>query len=114
MLFLKISDSDFAAQARFAAGNVGRAAQVGAMSAQEKFNRFVEGSEGDGSTRSRQAPLDESKKDFWDDFSSLADQRHGTGAKYSSIGTSAMGKAPGKNAGAATGKKSNDDEWDDW
>ncbi|KAJ2967996.1 hypothetical protein NUW58_g10321 [Xylaria curta] len=88
----QLSDSDFAAQARFAAGNAPDAS---------------------GGDRSRQAPLDESKKDFWDDFSSLADQRHGTGAKYSSIGTSAMGKAPGKNTGSATAKK-NEDEWDDW
>ncbi|KAI1302504.1 ADP-ribosylation factor GTPase-activating protein GCS1 [Xylaria venustula] len=116
----QLSDSDFAAQARYAAGNVGRAAQVGAQSAQERFNRFVEGDDvaggsGSGGARSRQAPLDESKKDFWDDFSSLADQRHGTGGKYSSIGTSAMGKTPGKSGGgpAATGK-GGDDEWDDW
>ncbi|GAW12075.1 hypothetical protein ANO14919_014320 [Xylariales sp. No.14919] len=109
----QLSDSDFAAQARFAAGNVGRAAQVGAMSAQERFNRFVEGPDASGSARPHQSPLDESKKDFWDDFSSLADQRHGTGAKYSSIGTSAMGKAPAKNTGPAASKK-NDDEWDDW
>ncbi|KAI8633433.1 ADP-ribosylation factor GTPase-activating protein GCS1 [Xylariaceae sp. FL1651] len=109
----QLSESDFAAQARFAAGNVGKVAQAGAMTAQERFNRFVEGSEGNGgSSRSQQTPLDESKKDFWDDFASLADQRHGTGPKYSSIGTSAMGKAPSKNAGAAGKKK--EDEWDDW
>lgn len=87
------------------------------MSAQERFNRFVEGPEGDGSgsgSRSHQAPLDETKKDFWDDFSSLADQRHGTGAKYSSIGTSAMGKAPGKTTAPAAATSKKDDEWDDW
>lgn len=57
--------------------------------------------------------MDESKKAFWDDFSSVADQRHGTGPKYSSIGTSAMGKAnKGGASGSATAKK--DDEWDDW
>ncbi|KAI0457495.1 ADP-ribosylation factor GTPase-activating protein GCS1 [Xylaria acuta] len=110
----QLSDSDFAAQARFAAGNVGRAAQVGAMSAQERFNRFVEGPDASSSSGSHQSLLDESKKDFWDDFSSLADQRHGTGAKYSSIGTSAMGKAPGKNTGPAAAAKKKDDEWDDW
>ncbi|TGJ83052.1 hypothetical protein E0Z10_g5709 [Xylaria hypoxylon] len=109
----QLSDSEFAAQARFAAGNVGRVAQVGAVSAQERFNRFVEGPDGSVTARSHEAPLDESKKGFWDDFSSLADQRHGTGAKYSSIGTSAMGKAAGKNTGPA-GSKKNDDEWDDW
>ncbi|KAI1269111.1 ADP-ribosylation factor GTPase-activating protein GCS1 [Xylariaceae sp. FL1019] len=106
----QLSDSDFAAQARFAAGNVGRAAQAGAMTAQERFNKFVEGEDaGPGGARQRQAPLDETKKNFWDDFSSLADQRHGTGQKYSSIGTSAMGKAPSK--GPA---KKDEDNWDDW
>ncbi|KAI1491470.1 zinc finger protein gcs1 [Biscogniauxia mediterranea] len=103
----QLSESDFAAQARNAASNVGKAAQVGALTAQERFNRFVEGPDGSGNSRQ---PLDDSKKAFWDDFSAVADQRHGTGPKYSSIGTSAMGKAPNKNA--AQGKK--DDEWDDW
>ncbi|KAI1329719.1 ADP-ribosylation factor GTPase-activating protein GCS1 [Xylariaceae sp. FL0255] len=111
----QLSESDFAAQARSAAGNVGKAAQAGAMSAQERFNRFVEGDESGagGSSRPRQAPLDETKKDFWDSFSSLADQRHGQGPKYSSIGTSAMGKAPGKGSGPGAPAKK-DDEWDDW
>ncbi|KAI1505380.1 zinc finger protein gcs1 [Biscogniauxia marginata] len=106
----QLSQTDFAAQARNAYGNVGKAAQAGALTAQERFNRFVEGPDGGGSSSSRQAPLDEGKKAFWDDFSAVADQRHGTGPKYSSIGTSAMGKAPNKNSGTA--KK--DDEWDDW
>ncbi|KAI1179447.1 ADP-ribosylation factor GTPase-activating protein GCS1 [Nemania sp. FL0916] len=111
----QLSDSDFAAQARFAAGNVGRAAQVGALSAQERFNRFVEGPEaGQHGAGSQQAPLDESKKDFWDDFSSLADQRHGTGAKYSSVGTSAMGRAPARSGSGPVAAKKKDDEWDDW
>ncbi|KAI1817803.1 ADP-ribosylation factor GTPase-activating protein GCS1 [Poronia punctata] len=112
----QLSETDFAAQARFAAGNVGRVAQVGAMTAQERFSRFVEGpDENRGGIRSTQAPLDETKKDFWDSFSSLADQRHGTGGKHSSIGTSAMGKAAGKNAGAtAPVPAKKDDEWDDW
>jgi ADP-ribosylation factor GTPase-activating protein 1 len=109
----QLSESDFAAQARFAAGNVGRAAQAGATTAQERLNRFVDGPDGNGNSRSNQAPLDESKKSFWDDFASLADQRHGTGPKYSSIGTSAMGKAPGNSGGPAAAKKK-DDEWDDW
>lgn len=102
----QISESDFAAQAKVAAGNVGKAAQAGARSAQDGFNRFVEGPDGQ-----RRAPMDESKKSFWDDFSAVADQRHGTGPKYSAIGTSAMGMGKSnKNAGQS--KK--DDEWDDW
>jgi ADP-ribosylation factor GTPase-activating protein 1 len=87
---------------------VGRAAQTGAKSAQDGFNRWVEGPDG---TRQRSAPMEDNKKSFWDDFSAVADQRHGTGPKYSAIGTSAMGKA-NKGAGGASGKK--DDEWDDW
>ncbi|KAI1852500.1 hypothetical protein JX265_011136 [Neoarthrinium moseri] len=104
----QISESDFAAQAKIAAGNVGRVAQSGAKNAQEGFNRFVEGPDGQ---RQRSGNIDESKKAFWDDFSSVADQRHGSGPKYSSIGTSAMGANKGPGGGAA-GKK--DDEWDDW
>ncbi|KAI1822777.1 ADP-ribosylation factor GTPase-activating protein GCS1 [Xylaria intraflava] len=112
----QLSESELAAQARFAASNVGRAAQAGAMNAHERFNRFVEGPDVNASSRSADSPLDKTKKDFWDDFSSLADQRHGTGAKYSSIGTSAMGKAPGKNssAAAAPAAAKKDDDWDDW
>ncbi|KAI2779060.1 adenine nucleotide alpha hydrolases-like protein [Daldinia loculata] len=101
----QLSESDFAAQARVAAGSVGKAAQAGAMTAQDRFNRFVEGSD-----ERRQAPIDESKKAFWDDFAAVADQRHGTGPKYSSVGTSAMGRGGNKNAPAAAKK---DDEWDD-
>jgi ADP-ribosylation factor GTPase-activating protein 1 len=111
----QLSETDFAAQARVAAGNVGRVAQAGAMSAQERFNRFVEGPDAHvGSSRSTQVPFDESKKDFWDNFSSLADQRHGSGGKHSSIGTSAMGKAAGKGTGPAPAPAKKDDEWDDW
>ncbi|XDG09446.1 hypothetical protein ABKA04_009061 [Annulohypoxylon sp. FPYF3050] len=106
----QISESDFAAQARATAGNVGKAAQAGAMTAQERFNQFVEGSGGQGQGQ-RGAPIDESKKAFWDDFSAVADQRHGTGPKYSSVGTSAMGRGGNKNASAPAKK---DDEWDDW
>ncbi|KAI1076818.1 zinc finger protein gcs1 [Whalleya microplaca] len=104
----QLSESDFAAQARLAAGNVGKAAQAGATSAQERFRGFVEGPDG---TRRQQSPIDESKRAFWDDFAAAADQRHGTGPKYASVGTSAMGKAGG-NKSAAPAKK--DDEWDDW
>lgn len=103
----QLSESDFAAQARVAAGNVGKAAQQGARSAQDGLSRFVEGSDGQRQ-RGGNSTMDESKRAFWDDMSDAADQRHGTGPKYSSIGTSAMGKSS-KGAG---GKK--DDEWDNW
>lgn len=87
---------------------MGKVAQQGARNAQDGFNRFVEGSEGQRQ-RGASGDMDDNKKSFWDDFSAVADQRHGTGPKYSSIGTSAMGKA---NKGPGGGKK--DDEWDDW
>ncbi|KAK9778344.1 putative Electron transfer flavoprotein subunit beta [Seiridium cardinale] len=107
----QISESEFAAQARVAANNVGKAAQQGAKNAQDGLNRFVDGPDGQRQ-RAGNANVDESKKAFWDDFSAVADQRHGTGPKYSSIGTSAMGKA-NKGAGGSSEAKKND-EWDDW
>ncbi|KAI0484705.1 zinc finger protein gcs1 [Xylariaceae sp. FL0804] len=110
----QFSESDFAAQARQAAGTAGRAVQAGAVGAQAQFNKFVEGPDGRPQRQGQQqrSPIDESKKPFWDDFSSLADQRHETQPKYSAIGTSAMGKAPRKGPNAQPSKK--DDEWDDW
>ncbi|KAL3955421.1 hypothetical protein ACCO45_010984 [Purpureocillium lilacinum] len=59
--------------------------------AHDGFNRFVEGND----HARRDAPLDASRKDFWDDFSSLAEQKKAN----SSIGTSAMGM--GKARGSA-------------
>lgn len=59
----------------------------------------------------RQAPIDESKRDFWDDFSSLADQQQQKPAGSGAIGTAAMGK--GRTGGAATAPPKKD-EWDDW
>ncbi|KAJ0166084.1 Electron transfer flavoprotein subunit beta [Colletotrichum tanaceti] len=104
----QLAESDFAKQAQ-------RVAQQSARNAQEGFNRFVEGGPNNGGTghsgASRQAPLDESKKDFWDSFSSLADQRQGNSS--SSIGTAAMGKG-GKTGGAAAPAAKKDNEgWDD-
>ncbi|KAM0321693.1 hypothetical protein ACHAQA_009932 [Verticillium albo-atrum] len=110
----QLAESDFAKQAQQAAGQVGRVAQQGARNANEGFNRFVEGGrEGNGGYR--QAPMDDSKRDFWDDFSDLADQKaqhqqqraSGSGA----IGTSAM-KGGGTGGPAPPAKKK--DEWDDW
>lgn len=83
---------------------------MGARSASEGFNKFVEESDGRGPTSPRNAPLDESKKSFWDDFASAADQRKPQG---NSIGTSAMGKGASGGGGGAPASK-NKDEWDDW
>lgn len=76
--------------------------------AQDGFNRFVEGNE----HQRRDAPLDESKKDFWDSFSSLADQQQQQ-PKNSSIGTSAMGMGKNKSS-SGPAQKTNSDDWDDW
>lgn len=76
--------------------------------AQDGFNRFVEGGE-----QRRDVPIDESKKDFWDSFSNLADER-AEQQSNNSIGTNAMGMGKSKTntSGAAASKKK--DEWDDW
>lgn len=84
---------------------------MGARSASEGFNKFVEGSDGRGPTSPRNVPLDESKKSFWDDFASAADQRKPQG---NSIGTSAMGKGASGSSAAAPASKKQQDEWDDW
>ncbi|KAF9881861.1 hypothetical protein CkaCkLH20_01007 [Colletotrichum karsti] len=106
----QLAESDFARQAQVAAGQVGRVAQQGARNAHDGFNRFVEGPGGQGGQGSRQVPMDESKKDFWDSFSNLADQRQQNSG--SSIGTSAMGKKTG--GGTAPAAKKDNDGWDDW
>jgi ADP-ribosylation factor GTPase-activating protein 1 len=90
-------------------------AQAAGKNASEGFNRFVEGDEQGAKPRSpRTANMDENKRSFWDDFSSLADQRKEAGNGGSSaIGTSAMGK--GRAAGGVTPPtKKKTDEWDDW
>ena len=102
---MQISDSDFAAQARITAGQVAKSAQAGAKSAQQGFNRFVEGPTAGGYEAVPGG--DESKRAFWDDFSSVAEQQKQTS---SSIGTAAMGKG---GASRQTGQKGGD-EWDDW
>ncbi len=83
-------------------GTVAKTTIQGAKTAHESFNKFVEGQ---GQHEYRQVPIDESKKGFWDEFSSIADQQ--TEAS-SSIGTSAMGK--GGSRSAAKPK----DDWEDW
>ncbi|TQV96084.1 hypothetical protein V2A60_003471 [Cordyceps javanica] len=105
----KFAEGDFAKQAQLAASQVARQAQLAGKNAQEGFNRFVEGNETGHGAR-RQAPLDESKKDFWDSFSSLADPK--PAQTNSSIGTSAMGM--GKKGSTAPAAQKKTDEWDDW
>lgn len=115
---LQIAESDFAAQARATAGTVGKAAQVGARSAQDSFNRFVEG--GPDRTQYRQVPMDDSRRDFWDDFADIPEQQQQQQPKKSgAIGTAAMSNKSGSTsggpgAGAAQKPASKKDEWDDW
>lgn len=100
----KIAETDFAAQARITAAQVAKGAQTGAKGAADGFNRFVEGS--GGSTGSyRQAPIDESKKDFWDSFAEAGNNRP------SAVGTSAIKKPSSATTGP--GKKE-EDNWDKW
>ncbi|KAL4729327.1 ADP-ribosylation factor GTPase-activating protein gcs1 [Fusarium chlamydosporum] len=102
----QLAEGDFAKQAQLTASAFAKQAQAAGKNAQEGFSRFVEGPE---HQKSRDAPLDESKKSFWDEFSNLADQRQ---PANNSIGTSAMGM--GKKNTAAPPPKKQDDAWDDW
>ncbi|KAM5377726.1 hypothetical protein ACJA88_006407 [Fusarium oxysporum] len=102
----QFAEGDFAKQAQLTASAFAKQAQAAGKNAQEGFTRFVEGPE---NQKGREAPLDESKKSFWDEFSNLADQRQ---PANNSIGTSAMGM--GKKSTAAPPPKKQDDAWDDW
>lgn len=102
----KIAESDLAKQAQVTAAQVARQAQQGARTANDGFLRFVEGDQ--AGARQRAAPLDETRKDFWDDFNTIAEQRP---PASSSIGTAAMGKGGRTGAGPA---KKKDDDWDEW
>ncbi|KAH8802706.1 hypothetical protein F5884DRAFT_802808 [Xylogone sp. PMI_703] len=104
----KLAESDLAAQARLTAAQVARNAQTGAKSAAEGFNRFVEGPSA-SSAKSRNVPIDESKKDFWDSFAAAGAGRSGGS---SAVGTSAIKKAGGGAGGGAMAQK--DDDWDKW
>lgn len=100
----QLAETDFAAQARITAAQVAKGAQTGAKGAADGFNRFVEGSGGSGSGSYRQAPLDESKKDFWDSFAEAGNSRP------SAVGTSAIKKP----SSATVGPKKEEDNWDKW
>ncbi|KAJ4012886.1 Zn finger-containing GTPase- Activating Protein for ARF [Fusarium irregulare] len=102
----QLAEGDFAKQAQLTASAFAKQAQAAGKNAQDGFTRFVEGPD---NQKSRDAPLDESKKSFWDEFSNLADQRQ---PANNSIGTSAMGM--GKKNTTAPPPKKQDDGWDDW
>lgn len=100
---------------------VGQNVQQGARGAADSFNRFVEGPD---DSRGRTEP---ERKDFWDDFSSIASQQHQdsshhrSASRSSALGTSAMkkqdtpgpGPASSTAAAAAAPGKEKDDGWDD-
>ncbi|KAJ5134678.1 Arf GTPase activating protein [Penicillium atrosanguineum] len=99
----QLAESDFAAQARVQAASWGQNLQTGVRGAADQFNRFVEGEDG-RPTRSR---VDPDHSDFWDDFSSLGDERQAnangngngnrhqrSGSRSDVIGTAAMRKGP--------------------
>ncbi|KAF5860341.1 Zn finger-containing GTPase- Activating Protein for ARF [Aspergillus alliaceus] len=128
-----IAESDFAAQARQHATQLGQNIQVGARGAAGQFQRFVEGPDENTAARRRVEP---ERKDFWDDFSALGqEENHRRNVSRSSaIGTAAMKPGPsstsaqfattssaapsgasttGNNASSTTAKEK--DEWDnDW
>ncbi|PHH64594.1 hypothetical protein CDD81_4205 [Ophiocordyceps australis] len=103
------AEGDFAKQAQLTAAQLAKQAQLAGKNAQDGFNRFVEG--GASGEQRRDGPLDASRKDFWDDFSSLADQRK---QSNSSIGTSAMGMGKDRSAAGSLQQTKKPDEWDEW
>ncbi|KAL2820531.1 zinc finger protein gcs1 [Aspergillus cavernicola] len=136
-----LSESDFAAQARHHAAQFGQNIQGGARGAADSFSRFVEGPDDhhSGAGRRGGSRAEPERKDFWDDFSSLAaeDTHRRNLSKSGALGTAAMKPSPapsgtasttttgsgtgGTPAGAGSGaspapasKKSQDDgSWDD-
>ncbi|PGG99582.1 ADP-ribosylation factor GTPase-activating protein 1 [Blastomyces parvus] len=129
-----LAETDLAAQARLAAAEVSRNVTTGTRGAADALSRFVEGPPSAGSASggpgaafgSQRRTFEPERKDFWDDFAALGEEKKRTGA----IGTTAMrgggggsggGGAPsGGGAGAGsggTGTKGKDDGsgggWDD-
>ncbi|OAT02613.1 zinc finger protein gcs1 [Blastomyces dermatitidis ER-3] len=119
----QLAETDLAAQARLAAAEVSRNVATGTRGAADALTRFVEGPPSSGSASggsgsafgSQRRTLEPERKDFWDDFAALGEERRRSGA----IGTTAMrggggvggsggGGAPsgggtGAGAGAGTG-----------
>ncbi|KAL3474564.1 zinc finger protein gcs1 [Aspergillus californicus] len=124
----QLAASDFAAQARQHATHLGQNIQVGARGAADSFSRFVEGTDDPNGSR-RGGRVEPERKDFWDDFNSLAEEEshRRTVSKSGALGTAAMkptatgSSAAGSGAGstpagtpAPASKKSQDEgAWDD-
>lgn len=107
---MQFAEGDFARQAQLTASQFAKQAQLAGKNAQDGFTRFVEGNE----QQRRDAPLDESKKDFWDSFSSLAEEPQQQKPKNSAIGTSAMGMGKSKSNSGPPPQNNKSDDWDDW
>ncbi|KAK2734453.1 Zn finger-containing GTPase- Activating Protein for ARF [Myotisia sp. PD_48] len=110
-----IAESEFAAQARVAAGEVSRNIQSGTRGAADTLTRFVEGPDGpEGRSRSTTSRVEPERKDFWDSFGASNDPApRGSG----SIGTGAMKKSNTTSGSAiggtgSTKPKQKDDGWD--
>ncbi|KDB25154.1 hypothetical protein H109_03018 [Trichophyton interdigitale MR816] len=122
-----LAESDLAAQARLAATEVGRNLQTGTRTAADSFHRFVEGSDGPaggphrttGSASASSKGFEPERKDFWDSFAALGEerdrQRHGAGSSSGSgaIGTGTMKKNDSSSIKPAASSVSKDDGWDD-
>ncbi|KAL1962586.1 hypothetical protein VTN77DRAFT_9379 [Rasamsonia byssochlamydoides] len=87
-----LAESDFAAQARLTAAQIGQNLQTSARGAAESFNRFVEGSDERAAAVAARRRVEPERKDFWDDFASIGarKERPVSGA----LGTTAMKKTP--------------------
>lgn len=95
----QLAESDFAAQARIQASQLGQNLQVGARDAADRFNRFVEGDAPGAGGAQRRAQLE--RQDFWDDFSAVGEQAARQKRQSGAIGTAAMRNTPTTSAAGA-------------
>lgn len=96
----QLAESDFAAQARVHAAQLGQNLQVGARDAADRFNRFVEGEGGTGAGGAQRRAQPE-RQDFWDDFSAVGEQAARQKRQSGAIGTAAMRNTPTSTTAAA-------------
>ncbi|PYH99021.1 ArfGap-domain-containing protein [Aspergillus ellipticus CBS 707.79] len=102
-----IAESDFAAQARLQATQLGQNVGHGVRGAADHFNRFVEGPDeaaaAAAARRGRGVEPAPERRDFWDSFSSISaqDNHRRNASRSSAIGTAAMKPGPGSSASPA-------------
>lgn len=129
LVHVQIAESDFAAQARLQAAQLGQNLQVGARGAADHITRFVEGPD-DAAAAAARRRMEPERKDFWDEFASLGEQEghRRTASRSSAIGTTAIrpsGGGPGGSSSAAgsgsggaagttsSGGRKGEEGWDD-